>query len=312
MVKRPLPAALALLGALCLASAFAQEPAAPDTANLPDWLRDSEQLSRLLGGEAVGEVSGATVIARRETPVQAVEALVIEGTVTREGQAPRLENFVIYVDVSGRYLFAGLLIDMQTGENYSTLVAREVRGARADNPALALHPREMHAIPAEPATDDANVLLVVVDLGPEKGRQNLLNIAERRAALQAEGRAVRPLRIVPVSAGPEELSTAAMALALGYEQQTPGDGYAKLIAYARDSGQADWLDVTRLANDPVLKHLMAGGVFQLENNSTQALLARLDTLPLVYTIVDGQARYLPTPTSQDAWTALLRAPVETP
>ena len=186
------------------------------------------------------------------------------------------------------------------------MINRQIRGERADNPALALNPLEMHGIDAEVSEKkDDEKLIVVVDLGPQKGRQNLLNIINRRQELLKKNQELRPLRIVPVSAATDELGTAAMAMAMGYDQMQTGDGFNRLLEYAQQGNQAAWLDKARLRDDPLLKQALGLGIFLLDDNSTQALLARVDVLPLVY-IANGQKiQHVETPISTDEWDKIL-------
>lgn len=273
--------------------------------DLPEWFRDSQRLSQLLGGKAVGDVSDAKVIQRLPTPIDGLDALVIEGIVADGEREPHPQTFVIYVDKGDRYLVAGLLIDMETNRNLGQLIDQQVRGERADNPALALNPTRMHAIYTDPARSEDDSLIMVVDLGPERGRRNLFNVATLRKNLKASGQSVRSLRIVPVSAGQDELSTAAMAMALGFDQ-LKGDGFDKLIEYAAQGRQAPWLDKKKLREDPQLKEVMGLGIFKLDENSTQALLSRINTLPVIYEIKENKVHYIPTPTSDEDWKQLLK------
>ncbi|WP_213381980.1 hypothetical protein [Allochromatium tepidum] len=287
-------------------SEFPEVSVAPET--LPEWVRDSRRLSQMLGGQSVGDVSDAQVIQRLSTPIEGLDALVIEATISKKDQESQRETFVLYVDTTGRYLMAGLFIDMEQNRNLGQVIERQVRGERADSPAQALRPLEMHGLDAEPIEDPDGSLIVVVDLGPEIGRRNFLRIAALRQSLREEGRAVRALRVIPVSAAHDELSTGAMAMALGYDTLNPGDGYQKLLEYAEKSHAAPWLDKDRLRDDPLLKQAMGLGIFRLDDNSTQALLARLNTLPLVYEVRGNRADSLPVPTDGDEWKKLLLLP----
>lgn len=280
-------------------------PALPED-EVPSWVRDSERLSQLLGGEQVGEVSDARVIKRLPTPIEGLDALVIEGIVSDGQHEPHSETFVIYTDRGGRYLVAGLVIDMEQNRNLGQMINRQVRGERADNPALALNPMEMHGIDAE-AHDESNDerLFFVVDLGPQKGRQNLLNIINRRQELLKKNQKLRPLRIVLVSSATDEIGTAAMAMAMGYDQMQAGEGFNRLIEYAQHGNKATWLDKDRLREDPILKQALGLGIFLLDDNSTQALLARIDILPLVYIGKEKRIQHIQTPISIDEWDKVL-------
>lgn len=284
--------------------AAAAQPTVPEQ-DLPAWMRDSQRLAHLLGGQSVGEVSDAKVIQRITTPIEGLDALVIEAMVSAKDGEPHPETFVFYVDRSGRYLIAGLFIDMDENRNLGQVIERQVRGERAESPAKALTPLQMHGIDAESIDLLDGALIMVVDLGPELGRRNLARVAGLRQALLDEGHKPRPLRIVPVSAAHDEMSTAAMAMALGYDTLNPGDGYPKLLEYADKGHDASWLDKEGLRNDPALKQAMGMGIFKLDDNSTQALLARLNTLPLVYEIKGDQAVPVPVPTEGEDWKTLL-------
>lgn len=275
--------------------------------DVPEWFKDSERLSQMLSGKAIGKVQGARVIRRLPTPIEGIDALILEGQVKPEDGELHTETFVIYVDHSGRYLIAGLLIDMQTHQNVGQIIHQTVRAEHADNPALALNPLDLHTINAENALKHDQRIVVVIDLGPEKGRRNLKQIAGLYASLAEDNmnHQLRSLQIALVSAAHDELSTAAMAMAFGYDAKQPGSGYEKLLAFANEGDKTPWLQPNRLLHESALKEIMGLGVFKLENNSTQALIAKIDTLPLVYLIQHGVAKHVPTPTSVEDWKILL-------
>lgn len=282
---------------------------------IPDWFKDSERLASLLGGNALGKVSAPRVIRRMESPVPGLDALVIEAEVQPksekgEYEEPRKELFIIYVDKANRHLIAGLFIDMEKNRNVGLLLERQVKGEREDSPAKALDVMAMHGVLSSPPEEGREPIIVVIDLGHEKGRSALANVAQYHASLEKSARR-RPLKIIPVSAGQNELATGAMAMALGYEQMKSGNGYAKLVEYANLGDKAPWLDKTRLRNEGLLKQVMGLGIFKLDDNSTQALLARVDTLPLVYSVRNGRAIPIPTPLSTTDWKAVLLPDEET-
>ncbi len=275
-----------------------------ENENLPEWFKDSKRLSELLGGKAVGNVTDAKVIRRTPTPIAGLDALVIEGTVSSQGVDPHPETFVIYLDKTGRYLVAGLVIDMEKNRNLGQLIDRQVRGERADNPALALDPLDMHGVTAVNQNARDETIIIVADLGPEKGRQNILSIHQLYTSLVASGQSLAHLKIIPVSAGKDEMATAAMAMAMGYDDLRTGDGYNKIIEFSEKGKNAPWLDKQRLQAEKDLKAVMGRGIFKLDDNSTQALLAKLNTLPLVYRETKGKVEYLPLPTSSEDWKKL--------
>lgn len=294
------------LGLLSSAWATSEPTSSIAPEKLPEWFRDSQRLSKLLGGNAVGDVSDAHVIQRLSTPIEGLDALVVEAKISAPNQDARQEIFVLYVDKTDRYLMAGLFIDMEQNRNLGQVIERQVRGERADSPALALKPLDMHGLDAEPVEALDDLLIVVVDLGPEVGRRNFLRIAALRQTLIDEGHQVRALRVIPVSAAHDEVSTGAMAMALGYDAMKPGDGFQKLLEYADKGAEASWLDKKRLRDDPLLKQAMGFGIFKLDENSTQALLARLNTLPLVYEVQGNRAASLPVPIDENAWREILK------
>lgn len=274
---------------------------------LPEWVKDSKKLSELLGGKVVGNVKDAKVIKRYETPIPGLDALAVAANVYQNGEIePKQELFVFYVDKSGRYMVAGLLIDMEEGRNYSQVVERYTKGSMVDNPALALSPLEMNGVESSLAKKDNGVTLtIVVDVSPEKGRSNLLKIHELREKLIKKGKAVAKLRIVPVSNGNDEQSTGAMALSLGFDVLKPGEGYDKLIEFSAKGKKTEWMSKDSLRKNKELKAAMGLGIFKLEENSTQALLAKLNTLPLIYAFSNNQLNHVLTPSSESDWELLL-------
>jgi len=213
------------------------------------------------------------------------------------------ELFVFYTDKSRRYLVVGMMIDMKKDRDINLDVERYVRGELADNPAKALRPQDMHAImvPGDPA---AKPLTFVTDLGPQAGKSSFLNLIHLHSSLAKSGLKPRPLRIVLVSAGHDEMATVAMSMAYGAETISK-NGLGKLIEYAEKGSSASWLDSKKITSDPNIKSVLGTGVFKMEDNSTQALLARIDTLPLVY-VMDGEKTVnVPLPSNPTEWRNIL-------
>lgn len=281
------------------------KPVAPNDTDLPSWLRDSERLNTMLGANADMRIENARAIRKVETPIPGLEGFVVEAdTYTKENPEPKKDLFVFYTDQSRRYLVVGMMIDMEKERDLNQVVERYVRGEMADNPAKALRPQDMHAIMLAGGKSKSPALSLVIDLGPAEGKSSFLGVVQIHRSLMASGANPRPLRIIPVSAGKDELSTGAMAMALGFEKLN-GDGAVRLIEFAEKGKNAPWLDPKRLRKDASLKQAMGTGVFQVDDNSTQAMLARLDTLPLVYDANGDQIKFVPLPTSPAEWRALL-------
>ena len=274
--------------------------------DIPDWLRKSERLEALLGDGGSGQVSNAKVVSKVETPIPGIDGIVVQADVTNESNPEgRKELFVFYTDKTKRYLFVGMLIDTEKERDLNMLTERYVRGQLADNPARALRPQDMHGIVIPGGKSNKTPpLQFVVDLGHESGKSSFLNVVRLHNSLLASGKSPRPLRIVLVSAGKDEISTGAMAMALG-SQKLSGDGLAKLVEFANKGHKTSWMEPARLRAEPKLKQAVGLGVFQLEDNSGQALIARLDTLPLVYEGEGARTKYTLLPTSLPDWETLL-------
>nr|WP_314708988.1 hypothetical protein [uncultured Comamonas sp.] len=295
--------AAAAPAALDASSVLRSEPIDSKSKDLPDWLKDSKRLQDMLGADANYRVENPKVIRRVEAPFPGLEGYVVEATsfsdATPEGKK---ELYVFYTDKSKRYLMVGMMIDMQKNRDVNVDTERFVRGELADNPAKALRPQDMHAIVVPGGAGSA--VSFVVDLGKQAGRDSLLNLVRFHQALRREGAAVRPLRLVLVSAGHDEFATAAMAIAYGAETIS-GTGLAKAMEFAEKARDVAWLQPKSMGKDSEVKRILGTGVFKMEDNSTQALLARLDTLPLVY---DGEKERMvnvPLPASQADWKRLL-------
>ena len=274
--------------------------------DIPDWLRKSERLEALLGDGGSGQVSNAKVVSKVETPIPGVDGIVVQADVSNEANPEgRKELFVFYTDKSKRYLFVGMLIDTEKDRDLNLMTERYVRGQLADNPAHALRPQDMHAIvvPGGKASK-ADPLHFVVDLGHESGRSSLLNVVRLHNALLSSGKNPRPLRIVLVSEGKDETATGAMAMALGF-QKVSGNGLAKLIEYADKGKNTPWMAPARLRGETKLKQAVGLGIFQLEDNSGQALVARLNTLPLVYEGEGPRAKNTMLPLTAADWETLM-------
>ena len=273
--------------------------------DVPGWLRDSERLNSMLGDDAETKIENAKVVRKVETPIPGLDGFVVEAdTSTTANPEKKKELFVFYTDKTRRYLVVGLMIDTEKERDLNQLVERFVRGEMADNPAKALRPQDMHALTLQGGKSKAAPLSFVVDLGPEAGKSSFLGVVRLHQAMVASGANPRPVRIVLVSAGKDELSTGAMAMAMGFERVSK-DGVAKLVEFAEKGRSAGWLDSKRLSKDASLKQAIGLGIFQIDENSTQALLARLNTLPLVYDGVGDQMKFVTLPSSQADWRALL-------
>lgn len=278
-------------------------PIDPKNKEIPDWLRDSDRLKSMLGAEADFKIENPKVVRRVEAPFPGLEGYVVEATTISEANPEgKQELFVFYTDKSKRYLMVGMMIDMKANRDVNVDVERYVRGELADNPAKALRPQDMNSINV--AGTIGSPLTFVVDLGKQAGRESTLNLLRFHQTLKSTGAGVRPIRLVLVSAGDDEFATAAMAMAYGDEVNS-GTGLAKVIDFSEKYRDARWLQPNSMGKDAALKRTLGTGIFKMENNSTQALLARIDTLPLVYEGANGRTLNIPLPSTQAQWKALL-------
>lgn len=284
----------------------AVQSVSPTEEDVPQWLRDSERLSALLGDNGEARIENPKVVRKIDTPVAGLQGFVVQAdTYTKASPEGKRELYVFYSDKTGRYLVVGLMIDTEKDRDLNQVYERLVRGELSDNPARALRPQEMRAIMLKGGKSKTPALDFVIDLGPDGGKSSLLALVGLHRTLLKEGANPRPVRIVLVSSGKDELSTGAMAIAMGFDQ-IEGDGVSKLVEFAQKGRATSWLEPKRLKSDAKLKQAIGNGIFALSENSTQALLARLDTLPLVYESVGGQQpKYIPLPASQADWRALL-------
>ena len=287
------------------ASMVKATPISSADKDVPDWLRDSERLNQMLGDDADTKIENAKVIRRVETPIPGLDGFVVEAeTSTTAKPEKRKELYVFYTDKTRRYLVVGLMIDTEKERDLNQVIERYVRGEMADNPAKALRPQDMHGLVIKGGKSKSAPLTFVVDLGPQAGKSSFLGVVKLHQLLLASGSNPRPVRVVLVSAGKDELATGAMAMAMGFEKISK-DGLVKLVEFAEKGEAASWLDSKRLGKSADLKRAIGMGIFQIDENSTQALLARLDTLPLVYDGTGDKMTYIPLPTSQADWRTLL-------
>lgn len=277
----------------------------PNDKDIPDWLRNSERLNAMMGASADARLENAKVIRKVESPIPGLDGFVVQAdSYSSADPEGRQELFVFYTDKSRRYLVVGMMIDMERDRDLNQVIERYVRGEMADNPARALRPQDMHAMVLKGGKSKSTPLTFVVDVGPEAGKSSLLSIVALHQSLLKSGSNPRPLRIVPVSAGKDELSTGAMAMAMGYEKFS-GNGVEKLVEFAQKGRATSWMEPNRIKKDESLKRAIGMGIFQIDENSTQALLARLSTLPLVYDGEGEKVKFVPLPTSQGDWKTLL-------
>lgn len=276
----------------------------PKAKDVPDWLKDSQKLKDMLGADANFRVENPKVIRRVDAPFPGLEGYVVEATsysdATPDGKK---ELFVFYTDKSQRYLMVGMMIDMKRNRDVNLDVERYVRGELEDNPAKALRPQDMHAITVPGGS--GSPLTFVVDLGKQAGRDSMANLVKLHQSLRRNGADIKPLRLVLVSAGHDEYATAAMAMAYGSETIN-GTGLAKAMEFAERGKNVVWLQPKSMNSNPEAKRILGSGVFKMEDNSTQALLARIDTLPLLYGGEKDRTVNLPLPSTATDWTALLK------
>lgn len=287
-------------------SGISTSAVADDGKDVPDWLRKSKRLEAMLGDGDRGKVTNAKVVSKVETPVPGIEGLVVQADIVNEANPEgKKELFVFYTDKTKRYLFVGMMIDTEKDRDMNLMTERYVRGQLADNPGKALRPQDMSGIVlAGDSRNKADPVQFVVDLAHENGKSSLLNVVNLQKALLASNKQPRAIRVIPVSAGTDESATGAMAIALG-AQKIYGDGMQRLIEFARDGKKTAWMAPEKLRADAKFKEMMGHGIFQLEGNSTQAMLAKLDILPLVYDGTGERTKFIMLPTSRTEWEALL-------
>lgn len=301
-------AALLLTGFLGHAAAqsdFKIKPLPTTDKELPSWMKDSQRLARILDGDDISEIKNPKVIGRYETPIDGLFAVAVQATVIAKDNSSREDYFIFYTDKTSRYLVAGLLIDVEKNRNVGQIVEQYIRGQVAGSPARALNLLQLHAVQWNPSQEKDGVITIVIDIGPAEGRRSFLNIAALHQKMGKTGK-VRPLRIIPVTNAKDELSTAAMSMALGFEHMKPGDGYNKLLEFADIGNKASWLQKDRLLKEAKLKEVLGIGAFKMEENTTQAVLAKVDRLPLIYINEKGTLKNIPVPTQQKEWETLLR------
>ncbi len=281
-------------------------PIEADDPSVPDWLKKSDKIEAMLGSGDRGEVKNAKVVSKVETPVPGLNGFVVQADIVNDKNPEgKQELFVFYTDSTNRYLFVGMLIDTVKERDLNLMTERYVRGTLADNPARALRPQDMYGLVVEGSKDStAAPIQFVVDLGHDSGRSSFLNVVRLQQSLVKSGKKTRGIRVVLVSAGKDEKATGAMAMAMGY-QKISGDGITRLMEYADKGNDTPWMAPERLRKESKLKQAVGLGIFQLEDNSNQALLARLDTLPLVYDSNGDATKYVMLPETRGDWEALL-------
>lgn len=272
----------------------------------PAWLRDSERLEKMLGADGAMRVENPRVVKRLDTPIAGLEGYVVRSTLYTKGTPAGEDSLtVFYSDKSGRYVMVGMLIDTQKGVDMNQLAERYVRGELSDTPANALQPAGMHAVVMKgDEKSKSEPLYFVIDLGPTAGRENMIVLARLHQKLMVAGKHPREVRVIPISAGNSEYDTGAMAIALGAEA-TGGSGLERLLQYAAAGKKTSWMQPRVLNDSPELKQLIGVGVFRIQDNSTQALLARLNTLPLVYVGKGSGAQPVVLPADEQGWEKLL-------
>lgn len=278
---------------------------APAPDDVPQWLRDSRRLQEMLGSDAKVRIDNPKVIHKVPNAFAGLDAFVVEGTeFNADHPDGKRTLYFFYSDPAQEYLFIGMAIDMKRGRDVTMDLERYLRGQLEESPAKALRPQEMHSIEMAGGKSKLPPLTFVVDLGPQAGRDSFLNVVQLHRSLLASGASPRAIRFVLVSNAKNELSGAAMAIAYG-SHSMKGDGVQRLEEFARGGEKTSWLQPRRLSNDAATKQMLGTGIFKLDNNSTQALLAKIDVLPLVYVGAGGKMTNTPLPLTASEWRVLL-------
>lgn len=287
------------------ANGKAPKMTAPSADETPQWLKDSRRLTELLGSDPNVRIENPKVVHKLPKALAGLDAYAVEATeFSNEHPDGKQQLYFFYSDAAMQYLFVGMAIDMKRGRDVSMDIERYLRGQLAESPAKALRPQEMHSIELAGGKTSASPLTFVVDLGPQAGRDSFLNVVQLHRSMMASGENPRPINFVLVSNAKNELSGAAMAVAYG-SHAAKKDGVARLVEYAAGGEKTVWLQPRKLANDAATKQMLGTGIFKLEANSTQALLAKVDTLPLLYQGSGGKMSNTPIPLAATEWRKLL-------
>ena len=277
----------------------------PSAEETPQWLKDSKRLNELLGSDAKTRIENAKVVHKVPKAFAGLDAFVVEGTeYSDDFPDGKQELYFFYSDAAQEYLFIGMAIDMKRGRDVSMDLERYLRGQLAESPAKALRPQEMHSIDLVGGKNAGAPLSFVVDLGPQAGRDSFMNVVQLHRNLMAAGANPRTVRFIFVSNAKNELSSAAMAIGYG-TQAMKGDGIERLMEFAHNGEKTSWLQPRKIGKDQATKQMLGTGIFKLDNNSTQALLAKLNTLPLIYAGSGGKTTKVPLTLSAAEWKKLL-------
>ncbi|CAN7645092.1 hypothetical protein LJR129_005009 [Acidovorax sp. LjRoot129] len=280
---------------------------APAPEALPEWLKDSRRLQELLGSDPKVRIENPKVIHKVANAFPGLDAYVVEGTEYNDDFPDGKKTlYFFYSDPAQQYLFIGMAIDMKRGRDVSMDLERYLRGQLEDTPAKALRPQEMHSIELAGGKTKASPLTFVVDLGPQAGKDSFLNVVQLHRSLKAAGENPRTINFVFVSNAKSETAGAAMAIAYGSHAASK-DGIERAIEYARNAEKTAWLQPRKLTADAATKQMLGTGIFKLDNNSTQALLAKLDTLPLLYEGAGGKMTNAMLPLGASEWKKMLLA-----
>lgn len=318
--NRLIPAAVAASAVLFSGIAFSQDRSisdyfknsgkapklvAPPQDETPQWLRDSRRLNELLGSNPNMRIENPKVVHKVPKVFGGLDAYVVEGTEFSEDHPDgKVQLYFFYADAAMEHLFVGMVIDMKRGRDVSMDMERYLRGQLAENPAKALRPQEMHGIELPGGKTTASPLTFVVDLGPKEGRDSFLNLVKLHRSMMAAGENPRAINFIFVSNAKNEFSTGAMAIGYG-AQAVSRDGIARLVEFAEQGEKTAWLQPRKMNADNTTKQLLGTGAFKLESNSTQAMLARLSVLPLIYTGTGGKMANAPLPQGAENWRKLL-------
>ncbi len=285
-----------------------ETPSESESQEMPEWFKYAEKIKGLIGSNKVSTIENVKLLRRFDTPIAGLDALVVQADITPIDGEPYTDLFVFYVDKQNRYLLSGIFINMEKQIEYSRSLVRYARGQFFQGPEKSLNPLDMYGVAASPfdRPDTKGAMHIVTSLKYENQCELVGRIEGIRQQTIKEGKKPAPVFYYFISDGTDETSAFIGAMIMGYDRIEGGNGYAKLLEFCAKGRSFDWTNPNKIKSDPYLKKVLAYGLQAIEENSSAALYAKIDRIPLLYLYDGGHARYVEFPRQREEFESLVR------
>lgn len=279
---------VAAVAALVVLGAHAQ-PSEEDEAQQDDSLAKIEALMKA-SGTGAPTITQMRLVRKQDAPIKGLQALVYD-TMMEENGKPEPRRIVVFADPARKYMVLGTIIDIASKRDVAQDILSSIKDAKLVVGAL-------RRVPLLPKKASRTVTLVV-DLGPQQGRQFLLEVMRRRASFEAN------VELALVSNAKDQTAVGAQAIIAGSSgEEFFYDALAQWLTKGKD---APFLDKERLRGDKDLQARLGRGIFHIDTNTTELIEAGVKRLPLIFVSDSKGTRQASLPRSDKEWADIFGA-----